>query len=90
MADRRRRDQVQLEYVLDRLLATKLERVYEILVPDCARRASEPAQLRRKSCEDSRDLRPRVIGAAEGREDHRQPDRGIDGLCPKRRLQRTG
>jgi hypothetical protein len=35
MADRRRRTyDVCLDYVFDRLLARKLEQVYEILVPD--------------------------------------------------------
>ena len=58
MADRRRRcDHVHLEYIFDRLLATKLERVYEILVPDCARRAGEPAALKGEPHEDRRDPR---------------------------------
>ena len=63
MADRRGRCHVlYLEYTFDRLLATKLEQVYAILVPDHARRVGTPAQLRGATHEDSRDLRPSLHG----------------------------
>jgi len=46
MADRHRRPPgIELEYRFDRLLATKLEQVYAILVPDRVRRAGEPTAV---------------------------------------------
>ena len=52
MVDRRRQGHdVYLDYVFDRLLAAKLEQVYEILVPDRARRTGRPSGLRGKSDE---------------------------------------
>lgn len=64
MGDRRRQGHdVSLDYVFDRLLAAKLEQVYEILVPDRARRTGRPSGLSGGSDEDSSDLRPRVVGA---------------------------
>ena len=42
MANRRRRNQaIELEYAFDRLLASKLEQVYAILVPERVRRVDE-------------------------------------------------
>ena len=48
MADRRsRRDryQVQLDYAFDRLLGSKLQQVYERLVPDQVRIAGEGSKM---------------------------------------------
>ena len=91
MADRRRRShEIYLEYTFDRLLATKLAQVYDILVPDRARRTGEPDGVKGASHEDCRDLRPSLIGSAKGGEHHRQPDGGVGGVCQRRRLQRTG
>lgn len=54
MADRhRRRPDIELEYTFDRLLATKLEQVYALLVPDRARRAGESAGVKGEPYEDS-------------------------------------
>ena len=59
MANRHRRSQeIELEYAFDRLLATKLEQVYAILVPDRVRRVDEPTGLRGETHEDSRPSTP--------------------------------
>ena len=87
MADRRRRNHDRhLEYRLDRLLATKLEQVYDILVPERVRRTGEPLGLEENTHEDRRHLRPGFIGPAEGGKDDCQPDGDVGGLCPAGRL----
>lgn len=61
MADRRGRcHTLHLEYVFDRLLATKLEQVYAALVPDNARRVGGSTGLRGATNEDSCDSHARV------------------------------
>ena len=81
---------LHLEYVFDRLLATKLEQVYAVLVPDYARRVASSTGLGGANDEDSCDLRPSLLGAVEGRQDHCQSNGSVSGIRTKRRLQRTG
>jgi len=90
MADRRRRSHdLHLEYRFDRLLATKLEQVYDILVPERVRRAGGSLELERDAHEDIRKLRPGFIGPAEGGQDDCQPDGDISVICPTGRLHGT-
>ena len=90
MANRHRRYDLNLEYIFDHLLSTKLEQVYDILVPDRVRRIGESLTERRKMHEDSSDLCPRFFGSAERREDDREPNGSVGNVCKKRRLHRTG
>src|SRR3972149_4872501 len=83
-SDRSRRCLVlDLEYPFARRLATKLEQAYAILVPDSARRVGAAAQLRGATHEDSRDLRPSLLGPAEGKEHHCQSERRVGRVCQK-------
>ena len=87
---RKRRDrEVCLDYAFDRLLASKLQQVYEILVPDRVRVVSNGAALNGDANEDRGDLRQGVIGQAEGREHHREPNGGVGGVRPQPRLRRS-
>jgi len=72
---------VRLDYAFDRLLTTKLQQAYEILVPDRVRVIGNCSALNGETNENRGDLRESVVGQAEGREDHREPDRGLDGCC---------
>jgi hypothetical protein len=45
MAERRKKRDVRLEFAFDRLVAVKLEQVYEILVPDQVRFSRAPAPM---------------------------------------------
>ena len=82
MADRPGRSHtLHLEYVFDRLLATKLEQVYAVLVADNARRVGASTGLRGAIHEDSCDLCPSLLGPTERGEDDCQSDHGIDGVC---------
>jgi hypothetical protein len=79
MADRRsRRDrhQVQLDYAFDRLLGTKLQQIYELLVPDQVRIVGDRSKVMENGNADRGDLRKGVLRqAARGGHD-RQPDGG--------------
>ena len=75
MAERRNKRDVCLEYTFDRLLVAKLEQVYRTLAPDRVRVIGEPApaqaggsKLIGASDEDGGDLRPGILGQAEGGE----------------------
>jgi hypothetical protein len=81
MAERRNKRDVCLEYTFDRLLVAKLEQVYRTFVPDRVRVVGEPApaqaggsKLIGAGDEDGGDLRPGIVGQAEGGEHHRQPN----------------
>ncbi len=92
MADRRRRSpEISLEYTFDRLLASKLEQIYTILVPDHARLLGGLSELSGETLyENCRNLRPGIIGAAEGSEHDCKSDGGVSGVCEKPRIRRTG
>jgi hypothetical protein len=91
MANRHRRcHEIELDYVFDRLHATKLEQVFAILVPNRERRLDESTGLKGDSHENSRHLRPCFLGSTEAGEDHRQSDGGADRICPPRKLPSTG
>ena len=81
-----RRD-VHLDYVFDRLLAAKLQQVYEILVPEHVRLVGE--RVLGEGDADRRDLRQGVLGQAEGGQHHCQSDGGADRVCPRPKLQRA-
>jgi hypothetical protein len=77
MAERRGHDRnVRFEHAFDRLLTVKLERVYQILVPEQVRAIGADPRVKGKSDEGRRDLRKSLLGAAEGGEHDRQPDGG--------------
>ena len=81
--------EVRLDYAFDRLLATKLQHVYEILVPDRIRIPGNSSALNGDANEDGGDLRQGIVGQAERREDYCEPDGGVDGVCPQGRLRRS-
>src|SRR5271157_2200651 len=89
MVERRSRRghyQVQFDYAFDRLLGTKLQQVYELLVPDQVRIIGECSRLMEGGNAGRGDLRTGVVGqAARGGHD-RQPDGGTDRLCAEPRL----
>ena len=91
MVNRRRcRPDVYLEYAFDRLLARKLERAYEILVPDQVRRTGTISGISDgEGNEDSSHLRPSVFGQAKRRQDDRQPDSDPGFIRERRRLHRA-
>ena len=72
MAERRSQRDVCLEYAFDRLLVAKLEQVYQILVPDRVRVVGYGSKLIGAGDEDGGDLRPGILGQAEGGERHCQ------------------
>jgi hypothetical protein len=93
MAERRSQPDVRLEYAFDRLLVAKLEQVYQILVPNRVRVVGEPApaqaggsKLIGASDEDGGNLRPGILGQAEGGEHHCQPNGGADRVRRRTRL----
>ena len=76
MAKRRGHDRsVEFEHAFDRLLTVKLERVYEILVPEQVRAVGADPHVRGKSDEGRRDLRESLLRAAEGGERDCEPDK---------------
>ena len=90
MAEWRGHDRsVQFEHAFDRLLAVKLERVYEILVPEQVRAIGSDPRVRENSDENRRDLRQGILRAAEGGEHDRQPDGGASRVRARARIQRT-
>ena len=93
MVERRNKRDVCLEYTFDRLLVAKLEQVYRTLVPDRVRAIGEPAPVQAGGSkligagdEDGGDLRPGILGQAEGGEHHRQPNDGADRIRRRARL----
>ena len=76
---------IRLEYTFDRLLDAKLAQVYEVLVPDKAWPTNEQPSDRdgRQLNESSSDLCTSLIGPAERREYHREPDGGVDRVGAK-------
>jgi hypothetical protein len=86
MAERRSQPDVRLEYAFDRLLVAKLEQVYQILVPDRVRVVGDGSKLIGAGAEDGGNLRPGILGQAEGGEHHRQPNGGADRVRRRARL----
>src|SRR5262245_34004360 len=85
----RSRREVRLDYAFDRLLATKLQQVYEILVPDQVRVIRNCSALNGEANENRGDLRQGIVGQAERREDYSESDGSVGGVCPQRRLRRS-
>jgi site-specific DNA recombinase len=78
MAEQRGHDRsVKFEHAFDRLLAVKLEQVYEILVPEQIRIIGTNPRVRGKSAEGRCDLRQSILRAAEGGEHNCEPDSGV-------------
>src|SRR5690348_9025262 len=74
MAERRSHDRsIQFQHAFDRLLAVKLEQVYEILVPEQAHPVGADPHVRGKSDEGRRNLRESLLRAAEGGEHDCEP-----------------
>ena len=76
------------EYEFDRLLATKLELAYDILVPDRVRIVGS-AKVRGAGDEERSDLRSCVVGQTAGGEHDRQPDGSAGGIRPRAAVRRT-
>ena len=76
MAERRKGKclEVNCDYVFDRLLISKLQQAYEILVPDNCRIIGNQTELVADN-EDSCNLRPRLVGKAERRKHDRKSNR---------------
>ena len=90
MAERRGHDRsVQFEHAFDRLLAVKLEQVYEILVPEQVRAIGADPRVRGKSDEGRRDLRQSILRAAEGGEHDCEPDSGAHRVRAGTGIRRT-
>src|SRR3954447_10366872 len=93
MAERpttRARPQVRLDYSFDRLLAGKLQQVYEILVADQVRVAREYPAIMEGGDGDRGDLRAGIVGHAAGGEHDRQPDGSADRLRAQPQLSGSG
>ena len=84
MAERLSQPDVRLEYAFDRLLVAKLEQVYQILVPDRVRVVGKGSKLIGVGDEDSGNLRPGILGQAEGEEHHCQPNGGAPCSPPSK------
>ena len=89
MAEWRRKRDIQLEFAFDRLVAVKLEQVYEILVPDQVRFARAGADVTGGKDEDRCDLRQSVVGQTEGGEHDRQSDERADRFRARAELRRA-
>jgi hypothetical protein len=76
---------VFLEPIFDRFLETKLEKAYNILVPHSIHRIGKPSLLKGEADENSCNIRPSFIGQTKRRDDYCQPNRGIGGVCKKRK-----
>jgi len=80
---------VELEYAFDRLLGCKLEQAYKILVPEQARATGAGPRVKEEHDEDGRDLRPGVLGPAEGGQHDCQPNGGTQGVRRRPRVRGT-
>ena len=90
MAERRSYDRsVQFQHAFDRLVAVKLEQVYEILVPEQIRAVGAHPRVRSKSDEGRRDLRESLLRAAEGGEHDCEPDSGTHRVRAGTGIRRT-
>jgi site-specific DNA recombinase len=81
--------EVRLDYAFDRLLATKLQQVYEILVPDRVRIVSKCSALNGGTNENCGDLRQGLVRQVEGREHNCEPNGGVGGVRGQGRLRRS-
>ena len=89
MANRQHRSpEIHLEYSFDRLLANKLEKIYEILVPAQVRQTGIAISGLKNGepHENSSDIRTGIFGQATGGENHPQSNRDLVGICKKQRL----
>jgi hypothetical protein len=73
---------IHLEFAFDRLRAVKLERAYDILVPDRVRIIGS-AKVMGAGDEDRGDLRSCIFGQTMGGEHDRQPDGGTGRVRPR-------
>lgn len=67
---------VETEFVFDPLQAAELSAAYRILVPERPSRSVRAGQEASAADEQRSDLRPGLLGPAEGAGDDRVPDRG--------------
>ena len=82
---------VQFEYRFDRLLPSKLEHAYHLLVPGKRRPVGTVAPAEENlNGEVGRGLRTCIIGSAEGESDHRQSDVAPDRVREGSRLSGAG
>jgi hypothetical protein len=85
---------IQLEYRFDRLLAAKLEQVYDVLVPDkrWLVRTKECKAIQEEELNEQtrRHLRSSVFGSAEGEPDHRESDGSAEGVRGRSGLSGAG
>jgi hypothetical protein len=79
---------LHLEYEFDRLLASRLELAYDILVPDRVRILGS-AKVTGASDEERSDLRSCVIGQTAGGEHDRQSDGGAGDIRSRAKVRRT-
>ena len=89
MAERgRNRDryQVRLYYSFDRLFGSKLQQVYELLVPDQVRIIGERSGVMEGSNADRGDLCTGVVGQATGGGHDRQSDGSVDRVRTEPRI----
>src|SRR5271155_2970292 len=89
MGKRRSSPDICLEYAFDRLFTAKLQRVYEILVPDRVRVTGEVATSTGDRHEERRDLRQSLLRPTEGGAHDRESNSGVDRLCSRTRLSRA-
>jgi len=80
---------VRLDYAFDRLLATKLQQAYEILVPDQVRVVRDSG-LNGDGDEERGDLRKGILGQTERRKHDCEPNSRIGGVRSQERLRRSG
>lgn len=81
--------EVRLDYAFDRLLATKLQQAYEILVPDQVRVVRDSV-LNGAGGEERSDLREGILEQTERRKHDCEPNGGTGGVRSEERLRRSG
>ena len=89
MGKRRGPPDVCLEYTFDRLFTAKLQRVYEILVPDRVRVTGEAATPTGDRHVERRNLRQSLLRPTEGGAHDCESNSGADRLCSGTRLSRS-
>jgi hypothetical protein len=73
---------VHRQFCFDRLWREKLVQAYHLVVPEPVGSGSE-LLAGTVTDETRRDLRPCVLGKAEGAVDHRQPSGSVGRVCPE-------
>src|SRR5258708_39973982 len=89
MGKRRSAPDICLKSAFDRLFTAKLQRVYEILVPDRVRVTGEAATSTGDRHEERRDLRQSFLRPTEGGAHDSESNGGIDRLCSGTGLSRA-